>query len=595
MSRRPTVAAPRTSLFRRYFLILFGAVVTPLLIAGGSEAWFGYRDQRARLNDLLDAEARLASVKIEDFVEGIRDQLSWTVQLPWSETPGDRRRVEALRLLRQVPAVESLSLVDGQGRERLFVSRIGLNRIDSREDHSAKPAVLGARSDRVWFGPVTFIADSEPFITVAIAGNRAVDGVAVAEVNLKFIWEVISAIRVGQTGEAFVLDRPGRLVAHPDISLVLRADQAAQRPLQDLRSAILARPGQAAAGQDIRGNTVMAAMAPIPGLDWSVIVKQPLAEAFGPIYAALWRTSILLVAGTLLAAGLAYWLAQRMVEPIQLLEEGVARIGAGQFDHRITIKTGDEFERLADRFNEMAGELSVSQERSERINRLKRFLAPAVAELIERTGDDRVLDGRRVEVVVVFCDLRGFTGFSSRAEPETIIGVLREYYDVLEKVISDHGATLINYSGDGVMALLNAPVACSDPALRAVNMATAMQEGVQKLLDGWRTLEEGLGFGIGLAMGPATVGRIGSEGHLHYSAIGNVVNLASRLCSSAEDSQILLDRIAADAVRSQVPLAELEPRALKGFDQPIAVFSAVAGPAGRPARWQRAGRRPSYF
>jgi class 3 adenylate cyclase len=595
MSARPADAAPRTSLFRRYFLILFAAVVTPLLIAGGSEAWFGYQDQRARLNDLLDAEARLASVKIEDFVEGIRDQLSWTVQLPWSETPGDRRRVEALRLLRQVPAVESLSLVDGQGRERLFVSRIGLNRIDSREDHSAKPAVLGARADRVWFGPVTFIADSEPFITVAIAGNRAVDGVAVAEVNLKFIWEVISAIRVGQTGEAFVLDQPGRLVAHPDISLVLRADQAAQRPLQALRAAILARPGQAAAGQDIRGNTVMAAMAPIPGLDWSVIVKQPLAEAFGPIYAALWRTGILLVAGALLAAGLAYWLAQRMVGPIQLLEEGVARIGAGQFDHRITIKTGDEFERLADRFNEMAGELSVSQERSERINRLKRFLAPPVAELIDRTGDDRVLDGRRVEVVVVFCDLRGFTAFSSRAEPETIIGVLRQYYDALERAVSDHGATLINYSGDGVMALLNAPVSCSDPALRAVNMATAMQESVQKLLAGWRDLENGLGFGVGLAMGPATVGRIGEEGHLHYTAIGNVVNLASRLCASAEDSQILLDRIAADAVRSQVPLAELEPRSLKGFDQPVPVFVAITGPAGRPARWERSGRRPSYF
>ena len=550
MSRRPAAPAPRTSLFKRYFLILFGAVVTPLLIAGGSEAWLGYQDQRARLNDLLDAEARLASVKIADFIEGIRDQLSWTVQLPWSETPGDRRRVEALRLLRQVPAVESLRLVDGAGRERLFVSRIGLNRVDSREDHSANPAVMGARSDRVWFGPVTFLDGSEPFITVAIAGNRTVDGVAVAQVNLKFIWEVISAIRVGETGQAFVLDKPGRLVAHPDISLVLRADQAAQKPLQELRTAILARPGQATAGQDIVGNTVMAAMAPIPGLDWSVIVKQPLAEAFGPIYAALWRTGILLVVGALLAAGLAYWLAQRMVEPIRVLEEGVARIGAGQFDHRITIKTGDEFERLANRFNEMAVELAVSQERSERINRLKRFLAPPVAELIERTGDDRVLDGRRVEVVVLFCDLRGFTAFSSRAEPETIIGVLREYYDVLERIVSDHGATLINYSGDGVMALLNAPVACSDPALRAVNMATAMQDSVQKLLAGWRALEDELGFGVGLAMGPATVGRIGSEGHLHYTAIGNVVNLASRLCSSAEDSQILLDRLAADAVRS---------------------------------------------
>ena len=136
------------------------------------------------------------------------------------------------------------------------------------------------------------------------------------------------------------------------------------------------RPGEATAGQDISGKTVLAAMAHIPGVNWSVVVKQPLAEAFGPIYAALWRTVALLIAGVVLSLLLAYWLTQRMVGPIRLLEDGVARIGAGQFDHRITLSTNDEFERLASRFNEMAGELSVSQERSERINRLKRFLAP---------------------------------------------------------------------------------------------------------------------------------------------------------------------------------------------------------------------------
>jgi len=196
---------------------------------------------------------------------------------------------------------------------------------------------------------------------------------------------------------------------------------------------------------------------------------------------------------------------------------------------------------------------------------------------------------------VVFCDLRGFTAFSSRAEPEAIIGVLREYYDALERVVSEHGATLIHFAGDGVMVLVNAPVACSDPALRAVNMATAMQESVQKLLAGWRTREDELGFGVGLAMGPATVGRIGHEGRLHYTAVGNVVNLASRLCASAEDSQILLDRIAAYEVHSEVSVVELEPRLLKGFDQPVPVFAAITGPARRPTQWERAGRRPSYF
>ena len=569
------LAAPRTSLFKKYFRALFAAVALPLLIAGGSEAWFSYQAQRARLNDLLDAEARLAAVKILDFIEGIRDQLGWTVQLPWTQDFGDRRRLDALRLLHLTPAVNSLTLVDAAGRERLFVSRIGLNRTDSGDDLSAEPAVVGARSDRVWYGPVSFHDGSEPVMTIAVAGNRSAVGVAIAEINLKFIWEVISRIRIGQTGDAFVLDRPGRLVADPDISLVLRADEATQQPLRLLRDAILARSGRAATGQDIAGNTVVAAMSQIPGVEWSVIVKQPFAEAFGPIFAALWRTGASLIAGTALAAALAYWLTQRMVGPIRLLEDGVTRIGAGQFDHRINIATGDEFERLASRFNEMAHELSVSQERSERISRLKRFLAPQVAELVDRIGDDRVLDGRRVEVVVLFCDLRGFTAFSARAETETVIGVLRQYYDALERVVTSHGATLLNFFGDGAMVLVNAPVSSPDPALRAVSMAKDMQMSVQKLLIGWRALDSRLGFGIGLAMGPATVGRIGLESRLDYTAIGNVVNLASRFCASAEDSEILIDRVVALAVGATVPLVELEARDLKGFDEPVPVFSVT--------------------
>ncbi len=571
-------AAPRTSLFRRYFLALFAAVVVPLLIASGSQAWFGYGDRRAALNDLLDAEARAAAAKIQDFMEGIRDQLGWTVQLPWSERADEKRRLDASLLLRQVPAVLSLGLVDAAGKERLFVSRIGLNRIEGGDDHSANPAVAGAREGRAWFGPVTFQRGSEPFMTVAVAGNRPAAGVAIAEINLKLIWDVVSAIRIGRTGEAFVLDRQGRLIAHPDISLVLRADDAATRPLRDLRAAILDHPGEAIAGRDMTGSTVLAAMAPISTVGWSVIVKQPAAEAFGPIYAALWRTLGLLIAGAALAAALAYWLTQRMTRPILLLEDGVSRIGAGQFDHRINLTTGDEFERLAARFNEMADELGVSQERSERIGRLKRFLAPQVAELVDRSGDDHVLDGRRVEAVVVFCDLRGFTAFSSRTEPETVIHLLGEYYDALERVVSTHGATLTNFSGDGAMVLVNAPVPCPDPALRAVEMARDMQLKVQKLLADRQVLDHRLGFGVGLAMGPATVGRIGSEGRLDYTAIGTVVNLASRLCSGAQDCEILVDRVAARAVGSRLALVELNPRALKGFDRPVAVFAIATHP-----------------
>lgn len=572
MTQSPS--APRSSLFAKYFIALFAAVVVPLLVAGGSEAWFGHRDQKARLNDLLEVEARSAAAKIQDFLDGIRDQLAWTVQLPWSDSADERRRLDAFRLLRQVPAVVSLALVDASGRERIFVSRLGLNKVEGGADHSVSPALQNVRPGGVWYGPVTFHGGSEPFLTIAVAGTRSAVGVAVAEVNLKLIWDVISAIRVGRTGAAFVLDQPGRLIAHPDISLVLRADQTAIQPLQTLRASITAQSGEATSGRDIGGHTVLAAMAPIPGVDWSVVVKQPVAEAFEPIYAALWRTGAVLIVGSGLAAALAYWLTQRMIKPIRILEDGVAQIGAGQFNHRIDIATGDEFERLATRFNEMAGDLAVSQERSERIGRLKRFLAPQVAELVDRSGDDSVLDGRRIEVVVVFGDLRGFTAFSARAEPEIVMSFLSEYYDALDRVVIDHGATLTHFSGDGMMVLINAPVSRADPALCAVTMARDMQKTVQSLLRDRQSLDHQLGFGIGLAMGPATVGRIGSEGRLEYTAIGPVVNLASRLCASAGNAEVLIDVVAAEAIDGRAPLVELDAHVLKGFDQPVRVFAA---------------------
>lgn len=566
--------ALRSSLFAKYFVALFAAVVIPLLVAGGSEAWFGHRDQRARLNDLLEAEARSAAAKIQDFLDGIRDQLAWTVQLPWSDSADERRRLDAFRLLRQVPAVVSLTLVDATGRERVFVSRMGLNKVESGADHPLSPALKNIRPGGAWYGPVSFHGGSEPFLTIAVAGTRSAVGVAVAEVNLKLIWDVISAIRVGRTGAAFVLDQPGRLIAHPDISLVLRADQTAIRPLQTLRAKIAAQSGKAASGRDIDGHMVLAAMAPIPGVDWSVVVKQPVAEAFEPIYAALWRTSAFLIIGSGLAAALAYWLTQRMIEPIRILEDGVARIGAGQFDHRIDIATGDEFERLATRFNAMAGDLAVSQERSERIGRLKRFLAPQVAELVDHSGDDSVLDGRRIEVVVVFGDLRGFTAFSARAEPNVVMSFLNDYYDALDRVVIDHGATLTHFSGDGMMVLINAPVSRPDPALCAIRMARDMQKTVQSLLRDREPLDHRLGFGVGLALGPATVGRIGTEGRLEYTAVGSVVNLAARLCASARNAEVLIDMAAADAVDGRVPLIELDARVLKGFDKPVRVFAA---------------------
>jgi class 3 adenylate cyclase len=281
-----------------------------------------------------------------------------------------------------------------------------------------------------------------------------------------------------------------------------------------------------------------------------------------------------------------------MSGPIRQLEEGVRRIGAGQFDHRITISSGDELEELADRFNEMAEELAVSQEKSQRINRLKRFLAPQVAELVEHS-DERILEGQRREVVAIFGDLRGFTAFSARAEPGVIMAVVSEYYEALGAVITRHEATLTGFSGDGVMVLVNAPVARENPALSGVRLAIDMQEGVQSLVIGWRAKGHAIGFGVGIAMGPAIVGTVGYEGRIDYTAIGSVINLASRLCGSANDTQILVDQVVAERVKDSIALDSLGVRPIKGYDHPLRIFLVARSDLRQPHSHGREGGLPA--
>jgi adenylate cyclase len=577
-----TVAVrPRRPLFQKYFAALFVAVVVPLVANGASEAWFGYRDQHVMLSQRLHAEADTSAGKIQAFLDDIIDQMQWTVQLPWREGSDERHRFDVLRLMRQVPAVVEIMLVDGKGIERLHVSRVDPDVLDSGIDRASDPAVVGARSGPIWYGPVTLHEGSEPHMTVAVAGAREINGITVAVINLKLIWDVISAIHIGQSGDAFVLDRSGRLVAHPDISLVLRGDDdpAAAR-LKDLQKTATGA-GETADGINAEGRPVIAAMAPIPGPGWTAFVEQPASEAFGPIRAALWRTGLLLLAGAVFAALLAYLLARRMAGPIRLLEQGAERIGAGQFDHKIDISTGDELEGLAVRFNDMADELAVSQERSERISRLKRFLAPQVAELVEGTDEKDLLDSHRADVVVVFCDLRGFTAFAGNAEADEVMGLLQEYYEALGAIITKYEATLTCFMADGLMLLLNAPVPRPEPTLLGARMVLEMQAAVQDLIVRWRARGYAIGFGVGLAKGTATVGRIGYEGRLDYTAIGTVVNLASRLCAAAEDGQFLIDPAAAAEIRHSLPLVALGTRTLRGFAEAIPVFTIEPGD-GRP-------------
>src|SRR4029450_9075849 len=178
----------------------------------------------------------------------------------------------------------------------------------------------------------------------------------------------------------------------------------------------------------------------------------------------------------------------------------------------------------------------------ERVGRLKRFLSPQIADLVVSSGDsERVLESHRRAVTVVFCDLRGFTSFAETAEPEEVMAVLPAYHDVLGPLIHKYEGTLERFAGDGLNVLFNDPLPSPDPSVRAVRMAVEMRDAMASLAVEWRKLGHELGFGMGIAHGYATLGRIGFEGRYDYSAIGTGVNLAGRVCAEARAGQILVD------------------------------------------------------
>jgi adenylate cyclase len=220
-------------------------------------------------------------------------------------------------------------------------------------------------------------------------------------------------------------------------------------------------------------------------------------------------------------------------------------------------------------------ETRVAQQVEElgRVGRLKRFLAPQVAELIVSQGDEKILESHRREIVVAFCDLRGYTAFTETAEPEEVLDFLREYHGALGPMVSQFEGTLDQFSGDGIMVFFNDPVPIPDPAERAVRMAVAMREAAGTLITAWRERGRELGFGAGIAQGYATLGQIGFSERSGYTAIGTVCNVAARLCAEAKDGQILLSQRVNAALRGSVVTKQLGPLALKGLTQPVVAYN----------------------
>jgi signal transduction histidine kinase len=377
-----TDETPRGRLFTKYVIVIVALVGGMLMASGLVDLYFSYQETKRSIVRVERAKATAAAARIEQFVSEIERQVRETTQaasddpaaaqvgrgkLAFREGLGaamaEQRELDFLRLLRNVGDVMEISHLDVSGKEQLRVSRLEPDAIGSQANFSQAPKFLEARAGKKYISPVYLRNESEPYVTLAIpVGAYAVE-VTTAEISLKSIQKLIAAIDIEPGGYAYVADSRGRLFAHPDVRLVHE-----MRDLSGLPHVQSARMDNGSAVDDetvvvaegLKGGKVLTAHAPIGSYGWLVFVERPLADAYAPLRAPIVRSSAIFVLGLALSVLASVVLARRMVAPIRMLQEGAARIGAGDLGYRIDVRTGDELEALGQEFNRTATQLQRS-------------------------------------------------------------------------------------------------------------------------------------------------------------------------------------------------------------------------------------------
>lgn len=355
----------RGRLMRDYFLISVLLVVGGLVTSGAVEIYFSYLESREQLALVQKEIAAGAAGKIERFVEEIHNILRAATKSPTiaPERLTSEFRIELEKLLLIAPAITEAIVFNEQGAIQVQTSRLRTVFPESESDFANSAPFAQAKQGNTYFGPVYFEQGSEPYMTIAVPIERFagdVIGVLQAEVNLKYIGDIISRITVGKAGYAYAMSRSGELIAHPDSSLVLQRRLVDQLAIFKAAFGPATQPTEfATIAPNLHGKDVLSAFAQIPGVDWAIVVDRPRQEVFETIYASLFRTATLLIFGLVLALIASIYLARRVLRPIGILQDGVAHF-VGDLSHRIELKTGDELEGLADKFNEMADRLQES-------------------------------------------------------------------------------------------------------------------------------------------------------------------------------------------------------------------------------------------
>ncbi len=404
------IAPLQGRLFRKYVVVLLILVGGVLMVSSLVQLYFSYRETQRAIVRVARANATAAASRIEQFLREVEDQVRETTRTA-SDDPAagragrgtlgfrqglaaaiaEQRELDFLRILRSVPAVSELRHLDVSGKEQLRVSRLQPDLVDSREDCAQSPPFLAARTGKVYWSPVHLRAESEPYVTLAIPVGKYAVEVTTAEISLRTVLKVIAQVETGPGGYAYVVDSRDQLVAHPD-SRILRE----RRDLGALAQVKSARAGHAGAEADapvavaadgLGGERVLAAHAAIEPLGWLVFVERPAADAYAPLREPIIRSVVIFVLGLGLSVLASVLLARRMVAPIRVLQEGAARIGAGDLDHRVAVRTGDELEALGDELNRSAAELAAARTTLERkVEERTRELAEANTELTQALG-----------------------------------------------------------------------------------------------------------------------------------------------------------------------------------------------------------------
>jgi signal transduction histidine kinase len=350
-------------LLRRTFVIALILVSGGLITSGAIELFLRYREGVQNIEVLQREFAHGAAFKIHHFVKEIEKTMRALAQTKDIMAPAlsEAYRYQLLKVLNAVPSVTRVAALDGNGREQIELLRLGIVQSEELKDRPSDQGFEQARRGESFYGPVYFVGQSEPYMRIAVpieqfAGD--IIGVLTAEVNLKYIWEVISGIKIGRTGYAYVVSREGDLLAHTDISLVLQRRNL--KELSQVQAALAGAPVAFMPQLNLVGEKVFPTFALIPELGWVVLVEQPTGEVYALLYPSIFRTAALLLLGLGMAFVASLLIGRRVVRPVEVLREGAAQIGAGALDHRIDVRTGDELEGLAEEFNRMAAHLQES-------------------------------------------------------------------------------------------------------------------------------------------------------------------------------------------------------------------------------------------